>query len=82
MKISDDVKKAFDQIKLGSRGADALKYVIYRVNPELTHIVVEKTSNDPSYANFVAQLPEVFLFVRYMMFDFLSYLSFPVEHVS
>ncbi|KZV74236.1 hypothetical protein PENSPDRAFT_626226 [Peniophora sp. CONT] len=52
--VDDACLQAFQELKLGKK----LKYIIYQVSADKTQIIVTKKSDDPSYDNFLADLPE------------------------
>lgn len=56
--------KAFNDLKLGKK----YKYVIYRLSDDKTSIIVDSTSTDASYDNFLEQLPENDC--KYAVYDF------------
>ncbi|ODV85173.1 hypothetical protein CANARDRAFT_28470 [[Candida] arabinofermentans NRRL YB-2248] len=62
--VSDEALKAFNDLKLGKK----YKYIIYALNDKKTEIVVDKTSVDGSYDDFLEELPENDC--KYAIFDF------------
>lgn len=56
--------KTFNELKLGKK----LKYVIFKLNDKKTEIVVDKTSTEADYDNFLEQLPENDC--KYAVYDF------------
>jgi hypothetical protein len=46
--------ETFQELKLGKK----LKYIVYRMSPDKTSIIVDKKSDDASYEAFIAELPE------------------------
>jgi len=51
---SPDCMGAYNELKLGKK----LKYIIFKLSPDNTEIVVDKKSEDPDYENFLSSLPE------------------------
>ena len=63
--VTDDVVEAYQALKLGH----TFRYVIFKLNDELTEVVVEKKAGpDASYNDFCAELPANDC--RYAIFDF------------
>jgi len=54
----------YQKLKLGKK----FKYIIFSLNPGLTEIVVEKTSTEKDYEEFIKDLPEKEC--RYAVYDF------------
>jgi cofilin len=59
--LKDNCVTTFEELKLGKK----IKYIIYKLNDENTHIEVESSVNyddslgpEGNYENFIAQLPE------------------------
>ena len=61
---NDEVVTTFNDIKMGHKH----KYAIFKINDDFTEVVVETTSNDASYDNFIAALPPKSC--RYVVYDF------------
>lgn len=53
--VNEEVVETYNGIKMGHK----YKYVIYRLNDELTEIIVERKEEKAEYSDFVAQLPKV-----------------------
>lgn len=62
--MSDEALSAFNDLKLGKKH----KYVIYSLNSSKTEIVVESTSSNEEYDDFLSQLPENS--AKYAVYDF------------
>lgn len=62
--VADESLSAFNDLKLGKKH----KFVIFSLNDAKTEIVVEHTSSDPDYENFLAKLPEAEC--KYAVYDF------------
>ncbi|KAJ8104327.1 hypothetical protein POJ06DRAFT_191319 [Lipomyces tetrasporus] len=62
--VSNDCQTAFQELKLGK----SLKFIIFALNDSKTEIVVAEKSSDPSYDEFIANLPENDC--RYAVYDF------------
>ncbi|KAJ3513689.1 hypothetical protein NLJ89_g2803 [Agrocybe chaxingu] len=62
--VSDQCLTAFQDLKLKKK----FKYIIFNLNKELTEIVVEKTSDNQSYDDFLSELPETEC--RWVIYDF------------
>ena len=62
--VNPDCLSQFQTLKLGKK----LKYIIFSLNKTFTEIVVEKTSEDEDYDNFIASLPEQE--PRFAVYDF------------
>lgn len=54
MDVHTDCLKMYEALKLGRK----FKYIIYNLNADMTQIVVEKTSHDTDYEEFLKELPE------------------------
>ncbi|CAE6486765.1 unnamed protein product [Rhizoctonia solani] len=52
--VSSACQDAYQELKLGKKK----KYVIFKLSEDMKQIVVDKTSDDPSYETFVKDLPE------------------------
>ncbi|KTW26613.1 hypothetical protein T552_02622 [Pneumocystis carinii B80] len=64
VQVSDECLELFHQLKHGK----SIKYIVFSINSEKTHIVVEKTSTDSNYEEFIKDLPENDC--RYAIYDF------------
>ena len=63
--LDDEVTEIFNQLKLGK----GLKYVIFRITPDYTRVVVEKSKEVPAtWDDFVADLPKDDC--RYAVYDY------------
>ncbi|KAK0242475.1 probable Cofilin [Armillaria ostoyae] len=62
--VSPECLEKYQELKLGKK----TKYIIFAINKEKTEIIVEKTSESPSYDDFVADLPEAEC--RWAIYDF------------
>ncbi|KAA8911299.1 Cof1 cofilin [Sphaerosporella brunnea] len=62
--LAGDCVTTFEQLKLGKK----TKYIIYKLSDDKKTIIVEKTSEDVDYDNFLADLPEADC--RYAVYDF------------
>lgn len=62
--VGEDCLAKFQELKLGKK----IKYIIFALNPTNTEIVVAKTSESPSWDEFVAELPEAEC--RWAVYDF------------
>jgi cofilin len=65
--VPDECKKLFQEFRFAKSG-EGIKYIIFRVNDEKTEIIIEKTSKDSNYNNFLEQLPEKEC--RWVTYDF------------
>ena len=62
--LNDEVTATFNDFKLNHK----YKYVIFRMNPEMTEVIVEKTGEkDKTYEDFVNDLPAKE--ARYAVYD-------------
>lgn len=52
--VDDESLQAFNDLKLGKK----YKFILYGLNDDKTSIVVKETSNNESYDDFLAKLPE------------------------
>ncbi|KAF9483537.1 actin depolymerizing factor [Pholiota conissans] len=62
--VNDQVLEAFQDLKLKHK----YKYIIFNLNSSLTEIVVEKTSDQKDYDDFISDLPETEC--RWAIYDF------------
>ncbi|KAG9310903.1 actin depolymerizing factor [Chiua virens] len=62
--VSDDCTATYQQLKLGKR----FKYLFFRLNDDLSEIVVDKTSDASDYGAFVAEFPAAQC--RWAVYDF------------
>ncbi|ODV96411.1 hypothetical protein PACTADRAFT_49764 [Pachysolen tannophilus NRRL Y-2460] len=62
--ISDEALTAYNDLKLGNK----YKFVIFTLNDQKTSIIVDQTSADTDYENFLEALPENEC--RYAVYDF------------
>lgn len=62
--VNDEALVAFNELKLGKNH----KYIIYKINDAKTEIVVDHSSKDGAYDDFVGELPENDC--RYAVYDF------------
>lgn len=51
--MAPECLEAFQQLKLGKK----LRYIIYKLSPDNTEIVVSKTSDSTNYDEFLEHLP-------------------------
>ena len=61
--VTDEVVTVFNDIKMGHKH----KYAIFRINDDLTEVIIEKTSNDADWSNFTNELPPKGC--RYIVYD-------------
>mmetsp|Transcript_14262 Transcript_14262/g.19766 ORF Transcript_14262/g.19766 Transcript_14262/m.19766 type:complete len:139 (+) Transcript_14262:1498-1914(+) len=54
IQVTDEVVNVYNEIKMGHKH----KYALLRISDNLEEVIVEKTSNEPDYATFVAELPK------------------------
>ena len=60
--INKSVIDAYDEIKLGKKGADKFRYVFFKLSDDLREIVVEKKAGaEKDFGDFIADLPKVFI---------------------
>ena len=64
VKVAPECLEAFQTLKLGKK----TKYIIYKLSDDLSQIVVAKTSDSPSFDDFLAELPAQDC--RYAIYDF------------
>ncbi|KAK9464997.1 hypothetical protein V1512DRAFT_242851 [Lipomyces arxii] len=62
--LNNECQSAFQELKLGK----VTKFIIFALNDKKTEIIVAKKSADPSYEEFLAELPENDC--RYAVYDF------------
>ncbi|KAI8325436.1 hypothetical protein GQ54DRAFT_315690 [Martensiomyces pterosporus] len=62
--VNDACLEAFNELKL----KHSAKYIIFKLSPDNTEVVVDKVSADEDYEAFVADLPEQEC--RYAVYDF------------
>ena len=61
---NDEVVTTFNEIKMGHKH----KYAIFKLSNDLTEVVLESTSNEPSWESFITALPPKSC--RYVVYDF------------
>ena len=62
--VNDEVVETYQSIKMGH----SYKFVIYKLNDDLTEIVVQEKAEKAEYSDFIGKLPEKEC--RYAVFDF------------
>ncbi|KAF8548413.1 actin depolymerizing factor [Imleria badia] len=62
--VADNCITTFKELKLGKK----IKYIVYNLSSDLTQIVVAKSSEEPDYDKFLADLPEKEC--RWAVYDF------------